>query len=74
MATGPMSEKVLLLRGDEDPVEIGCTTSPHGAGRRFFSVEKLFEGDVIVHNDAEWLVDLVKDWSGIYESESSRRR
>ena len=74
MATGPMSENVLLHRGDDDPVEIGCTTSPHGAGRRFFTVEELLEGDVIVHNGRRWVIGLVKDWSGTYESEASRQQ
>lgn len=69
-----MSESVLLSRGEQDAVEIGCTTWPQGAGRRFLTVEKLLEGDVIVHNDTEWVIHLVMDWSGTYESEASRRR
>ena len=74
MATGPMSENVLLYRGDDDPLEIGCTTSPHGAGRRFYTAEELFKGDVIVHNGNWWVIDLVKDWSGTYESEASHQQ
>ena len=74
VATGPMSETVLLCRGDDDPVEIECTTSPDGAGRTFFTADELFEGDVIVHNETRWVIGLVKDWSEFYESAASSQR
>ena len=73
LATGPMSENVMLYRGSNAPVEFGCTTAPRGAGRQFFTADELFEGDVIVHNGARWRIDLVKDWSGTYESDASRQ-
>ena len=73
VATGPMSEIVSLYRGDDDPVEIGGTISPHGTGRRFFTVEELFEGDVVVHNGKRWVIDVVVDWSGTYESQASQQ-
>lgn len=68
-----MSEVVLLHRGGDDPLEIGCTTYPRGAGRQFFTVDELFEGDVVVHNGKTWVIDLVQDWSGTYESTASHR-
>ena len=63
-----------LYRGDDDPVEIGCTTSPQGSGRWFYTVEELFKGGVIVHNGKRRVIGFVKDWSGAYESEASQLR
>ena len=74
VATGPMSERVLLHRGDDDPVEIGCTTSPDGAGRKFHTADELFKGDVLVHNGQRWVIGLVRDWSEFYESDASREQ
>ena len=74
VSTGPMSETVLLCRGDNDAVEIRCTTSPDGTGRKFYTADELTKGDVIVHGGQRWLVNVVNDWSGFFESEASHQQ
>ena len=75
MSTGPMSETVLLWPGRQRRGgDQGATTSPDGTGRKFYTADELTKGDVIVHGGQRWLVNVVNDWSGFFESEASHQQ